>query len=627
MLLSLCADSRFAEPRSSLWEGFNFVCAESYSGANDTEIIQASITDAIAKGIKFITFNRDYSVSSLTNRQEVIFVGSHVISGDGAYRLRVIDGTESSSISDFGINASANLPKFASKASPVVVVVGDSLTTYEPNTLDSQHTLYASLVRKIKSDNPNRIITFYNRGIGGSVWYEIDNVAVRNWPDWYTNHAAPWLDYVSALNPDLVIVAAGMNDSGTINLTNISSVINKIKAFGSAPDIVCVTTPVPSTEPGAAYFTGFGDKTGQEGRDYAAGAVRSVCAYMGVPVIDANRQCNAIRDGFDILQSYGVAVSSPVLSGGAYLSNIECRNWSATINLDNAYAYTATPSLAVKVGPSSKDVVLIKAAVSGNLKLELYNNNSSGAPYETYEVPNQAIPSTAHQLRIEVYNQTIRVFIVGTSTDCRPSPKKMKVGGGLYKPGIGSFESGYTTGFVKGISAFSYGKHKRVLPKLTNNQLWGVGDGTSATKAASGGNGINHPTSLGAICLYQELLNKSNFSVNPNTNEVLIISHSTGGYETVGGKITRIWGRWTAGTLAAQIDSHITWPVTIPTGTYRFIASGGVNAEDLDATLNMRQAQTLVCPGRPNQEGIDITVFCLTQTGFGRFVDWELLIS
>ena len=27
-MLSLCADSRFAEPRSSLWEGFNFVCAK-----------------------------------------------------------------------------------------------------------------------------------------------------------------------------------------------------------------------------------------------------------------------------------------------------------------------------------------------------------------------------------------------------------------------------------------------------------------------------------------------------------------------------------------------------------------------------------------------------------------------
>ena len=387
-----------------------------------------------------------------------------------------------------------------------------------------------------------------------------------------------------------------------------------------------MTTPVPSTAPGGTYDAAFGSETGQEGRDYAAGIVRSVCDKYGVPIIDINRASNALRDGFDILSSSGQVVAAS-LTTGSYIHTEKCRNWSATIGLEGAYAYTAYPTLAFKVGPDSLDVVLIIADVSGKIRLQLFNADSNGAPYEEVVLFSQPIPTVAHQLRVEVYNNSIQVYIVGSATDSIPRPTKIVVGGGWYAPRIGGFESEFANGYITSMPMFSIGVHDRVYPQLTNNEFWGVGDGTANTKSPAGGNGINHPTSIGAVKLYRDTFDQFNFGYTYTapvaTSHVTITTTDSGGYKTIDGVVREVWGRWTAGTLAAQIDASIEWPVAV-SGTLRFVASPGINSEALDAT--MRSAQTIVTNGLPTSTGIDMTVHCLTQTGSGRFVDWALFV-
>lgn len=603
-----------------LVSGVGFLCAESYAGENDSEILQNAINDAIAKKIAFVTFNRDYIVSSeIINRQEVIFVGTHEITGAGSYRMRIVRGDEKTMPVLDGVTA-AQLPSFSSKLNPVVVVVGDSITTQQPNSVDAVNTQYQIICNKIKKDNPGRSITFYNRGIGGMGFFQLDGVASSGWPDWYTTTTDPWLDYVSALNPDLVIVSMGMNDSSeNISLNAVESVIAKIRAMSSKPDVVMVTCAVPSTNPGQSFHAEYGSKSGQEGRDYAAGVVRAASVKNAVPFIDVNRVFNVVRDGFDVLDSHSKIIAGASVSGGGYLSPVECRNWSAVVGLSGRAAYTGADPIAVKVGPKSTEVCFIK--INGIFQLQIECYNAQQGYYTTYTLADQIVPDSAHQLQIEVFNQGIRVFVVGSTVDSKPDFKNLYVGGGLYFPGIGKYDANYGSGTLSSVDQFAYGEHTRYMPSVKNTELWGAGDNSGATKSPYGGNGINHPSSIGAQAVWGMALSACDFSCQVNG----IFTHGqNGGYEIKNGKIVRVWGRKLAETVGARVDAHITWPVGVPGAGYVLTVSGGVNAADLDPS--MRTAQTLINISTPTSEGVDITWHCLTDDTLGRFADWTLTL-
>ena len=599
--------------------GIGFTVAEAFAGANDTEILQSAVNSAIDDGHIIIKFNRDYVVSGeILNRQEVIFVGQHSITGAGSYRMRIVRGDEKSMPTLDGIVA-AQLPSFSSKLNPVVVVVGDSITTQQPNSVDAVNTQYQIICDKIKADNPGRNITFYNRGIGGMGFYQLDGVAASGWPDWYTNQADPWLNYVSNLNPDLVIVSMGMNDSSdNLSLNAVESVISKIRAMPSKPDVVMVTCAVPSTNPGATYQAEYGSKAGQEGRDYAAGAIRAACVKNAVPCIDVNRVFNVVRDGFDIVDSRSKILTGATASGGGYLSPIECRNWSAVVGLSGRAAYTGTDPIAVKVGPKSTEVCFIKINGSFQLVIECYNAPHSN--YVTYTLANQVVPDAAHQLQIEVLNQKIRAFVVGSTVDSKPDFKNLYVGGGLYFPGIGKYDAIYGSGTLSSVDQFAYGEHTIYMPSVTNTEAWGTGDNSGTTKSPYGGNGINHPSSIGAQAVWGVALAACDFSCQVDG----IFSHNQGGgYEVRNGKIIRMWGRKLAPSVGAQVDSSVTWPVDVSGAlSYSMVVSGGINSPTLDATL--RSSQTIITVGTPTGIGFDITWHCPVQSSLGRYVDWKL---
>lgn len=489
-------------PKASL----PYVIAETYSGENDTAILQAAVNDAISKKVLYVLFNRDYNVTgTIWNRQEVIFKGGYSITGAGAYRMRIVKGSEASMPVLFN-STKGKLPKLSSKSSPVVVVVGDSISTYQPNTVDKVSSQYQCIIDKIKRDNPGKTPVFYNRAIGGQLFKDLDAIPT-GFVDWYTDHNKPWLDYVSELNPDLVFVNMGMNDSSGISIAAVNSVINKIKAFPSKPDIVMSTCMVPSTNGGGSNNTAYGSKSAQEGRDYAAGLIRATCVRNNIPCVDVNRVFNVMRDGFDVLDSYNVRLSGATVTNGAYICPVEARNWSAKFSLPDRASYNANGStLAVRVGSQSKETVFIQVHTDNTLKLTLWNATGGTNVY----VPSQVIPDSPHQITVEVYNQKIRVYLSGTSTDTLPAWVNLYVGGGLYLPAIGGYENNYSVGGLTSIDEFNYGEHVKYLPALTNTQVWGVGDGTAGTKLPYGGNGINHPTTMG-ISVFERAYDSCDF--------------------------------------------------------------------------------------------------------------------
>lgn len=599
-------------PKASL----PYVIAETYSGENDTAILQAAVNDAISKKALYVLFNRDYNVTgTIWNRQEVIFKGGYSITGAGAYRMRIVKGSEDSMPVLFN-STKGKLPKLSSKSSPVVVVVGDSISTYQPNTIDKVSSQYQCIIDKIKRDNPGKTPVFYNRAIGGQLFKDLDAIPT-GFVDWYTDHNKPWLDYVSELNPDLVFVNMGMNDSSGISVAAVNSVINKIKAFPSKPDIVMSTCMVPSTNGGGSNNTAYGSKSAQEGRDYAAGLIRAACVRNNIPCVDVNRVFNVMRDGFDVLDSYNVRLSGATVTNGAYICPVEARNWSAKFSLPDRASYNANGStLAVRVGSQSKETVFIQVHTDNTLKLTLWNATGGTNVY----VPSQVIPDSPHQITVEVYNQKIRVYLSGTSTDTLPAWVNLYVGGGLYLPAIGGYENNYSVGGLTSIDEFNYGEHVKYLPALTNTQVWGVGDGTAGTKLPYGGNGINHPTTMG-ISVFERAYDSCDFSFSDG-----IFSHEqSGGYEVKNGRITRVWGLIKPSDLTEQVDMRITWPVPVTSGALVFVASPGVLSQSLSATN--RTAKTILTYGLPDFTGVDITFHNLNLPLAGRYAAWELSIA
>lgn len=591
---------------------------------DDTAAIQAAIDYAISTGaIDIAIEDASYLVSgALANRSNVTFIGAGELVGTGAYRTRVVPA-DSNAIEAFSdIEPAEHLQKFMRAQNPIVVLVGDSLATPNPNALDETSTLYSALVSKIRADNPGRNISFYNRAVGGMSWSDINGVAWTNYPDWYTNQSAPWLSYVEALSPDLVVFAAGMNDGyqDAFNAGNVTSVVGKVKAWAKVPDIVFVTTPVPTMEPHANYAF-FGTQAEQESRDKNAGWIRTYAKYHGYGLLDVNRAANAARDARDILKTYSKrAISSLALPSGSFVADAAyaCRDFSLSVEL-NSTTFSSGNTLAVRLGPATNDVALVRE-VGGNLQFDFYYGS---APPTNYQNVLTAIPVPAGAFSLQVEKRDgLFVARVSTATGVDEAVRvKIITHGGVFSPRVGWYDNQFTSGPCVNLEWLNVGLDSRVRPSITNNALWGVPGPAADTKYPDGGNGINHPTSRGFSEIYGRVirasrLGASNYRVSLGGNS---------GYEVREGKVYKAWGRWVASTTAARIDVQIAFPVAFSTYPLSLHITAGAATGTLSATTG--GAQTIVTAGTPRTDGVDIAVHSLAEVGVGRFVDWEVVAT
>lgn len=591
---------------------------------DDTAAIQAAIDYAISSGVIDIAIeDASYLVAgALANKSNVTFIGAGELVGDGAYRTRVVPA-DSNAIEAFSdIVPAEHLQKFMRAKDPVVVLVGDSLATPNPNALDETSTLYSALVSKIRADNPGKNVSFYNRAVGGMAWSDINGVAWTNYPDWYTNQSAPWLSYVEALSPDLVVFAAGMNDGyqDAFDADNVTSVVSKVKAWAKVPDIVFVTTPVPTLEPHANYAY-FGTQAEQESRDKNAGWIRTYAKYHGYGLLDVNRAANAARDARDILKTYSKrAISSLALPSGSFVADVAyaCRDFSLSVEL-NSTTFSSGNTLGVRLGPRTNDVVLVRN-VGGNLQFDFYYG---AEPPSNYQNVLTAIPAPAGAFSLQVEKRD-GLFVARVSTAAGVDEAvrvKIITHGGVFSPRVGWYDNQFASGPCVNLEWLNIGLDSRVRPSITNNALWGAPGPAADTKYPDGGNGINHPTSRGFSEIYGRVIRASrmgasNYSVSLGGNS---------GYEVREGKVYRAWGRWGASTTAARIDVQIAFPVSFSTYSLSLRITAGANTGTLSATTG--GAQTIVTAGTPRLDGVDIAVHSLAEVGVGRFVDWEVVAT
>lgn len=154
-----------------------------------------------------------------------------------------------------------HMKRFSSKSSPVVVIVGDSVSTathilnpYTPiiswggaNAVFDSEAPSVRIMAEIERQNPDKTIQFYDFGVGGTGWTNLDSAPIPGspFPPWYTVTTNPWLGYIQAVNPDLILFCFGGNDAGGINPLSIKSVFTKIMAWATSsptpPDLIIQT--------------------------------------------------------------------------------------------------------------------------------------------------------------------------------------------------------------------------------------------------------------------------------------------------------------------------------------------------------------------------------------------------
>lgn len=475
---------------------------------NTTEGLNKALSDAVSGGRSIVADSsmsvNGTGVSKLLT--EVSITGSEAISGP--YRKKVVDEFRQPFVPVNTLNPDRDLKMLRTTTTPVVVMMGDSISTEGPNAITLADSMWSAIKTKMVKDNPSKSLTFHNRGIGGQTWLHANSIPTA-FPYWYTNTSNTWLSYIEALAPDVVFLAFGMNDSNGFNAGALVSVVNKIKLFAKVPDIVFVTNPVPAQTAIYPDGTGFGfvGQTFQEGRDYAAGYARSFANTNGYGLIDINRSMVAMRDCYDVTS--GVMRKIEQVSAANYTAASSASDFSFRCSCDGA-AWAEGKVLAIKCGLEANDFIFVKK-VSGNFVVEGFAAGSS-----TYKSINTGIsvPSISFGFEISVLDGTCRLIIDPLAADFANKRVIAEFSvirhGGIFLPVI-SWQ-GESSGPFTDITYSSGYRDAKYKQSVTDSDVWGASGLSASTKEPYGGNGINHYSAEGIALVVRPTIEACDFA-------------------------------------------------------------------------------------------------------------------
>lgn len=332
-----------------------------------------------------------------TTTADAEFVGEGRLTG--LYRKFVApDGAPSWPVMDAAnLIADIHMPRLQLAAAPVVVMVGDSISTYAANNTGRADMLASLIDERLQRAFPAKTITFYNRSIGGQRFQELASASTVDPAGGSTTwwNGTSWLAQVEALAPDTVFLSFGMNDRENISITSINTIVNTMLGWAKAPDIVFCTNLVPSIQ-----APGNDTRIVQHGRDMAAGTVRSFAKFNGYGLLDFHRQWCAVRDGFDPCWSLTLDAGSAVTLTGTTpnfnaQSSIDTIDWSCslTVPCDEFAAGDAAKKIRFYVGPNNGDWVTLLHSAEGTIKFQrrvgkagdiyVYADIDTGIPWPT----------------------------------------------------------------------------------------------------------------------------------------------------------------------------------------------------------------------------------------------------
>lgn len=385
---------------------------------------------------------------------------------------------------------------------PVVVVVGDSISTEQPNPSNLGASQWYLIRAAIQAANPGRNIAFFNRAVGAQTWTTLDQVANSNLPAWYSDPAKDWLDYVEELLPDLVIIALGMNDRENMVFSRVTSVLSKLVAFTSPrPDVVLVTPMVPSLLDADPDISG---AVAQNGRDAAAGYTRGAALTGSLGFLDLNRRMRLVRDGVDVRHCALRRIAS----------SAQALPWTATTDAEGDF------SLAMTFNPmtfAGQTLTLGLGTVGANTLTRLLLDNSGGYVRVTVQDYNPSTLATSTQEQITstlatpgaASTVTLDVvchdqFLTVLMNDTLIYSNSIKRYSGTFAPTVA-----YTAAATPTIT-YSAGRYARYASRMIDEELWGTSAGGDYK-----GNEANHPSALAVATVMAPVIFDADWSHIP----------------------------------------------------------------------------------------------------------------
>lgn len=403
----------------------------------------------------------------------------------------------------------SQLPVLNAAASPKVVLAGDSVASNRANSWGSTSMLTDMLERELRRQAGAKAVTFINRSIGGQTHTTFNGTpsGLTVWPDWYSNHATPWLDYIEDDAPDVVVIAFGMNGDAS-TMASMAAIRAKIKAWTKVPDIVWATNLVPSPNDYEAARYSIAD---QEQRDQRAGAIRSLARYWGDGLLDFHRAHCIARDGFDPTSSVFEHIGSVAEgAGNAFVAPEVVWDFRTTITC-NAYA---SGIVAVSIDGMQDGVAYIRGEGSNVYRLLIYAGKSGDSPFgggvEYVNTTFTAAPSGG-QVVFEFARHgdfgTLRNMTAAANYGEFTAPVwsgKLAAHGGRFQPKV---TDGSGSNAVLTVS-YDLGRPRLNKPSCRNSRLWGDG---ATDIGAFGGSGYTHPSDYMAPYVYEPVLQQGRF--------------------------------------------------------------------------------------------------------------------
>jgi len=409
-----------------------------------------------------------------------------------------------------------------------VTVIGDSISTVSSaNALSQSEQYWGKLKDLISAKYSSTTIAYTNLAIGGT--------SIQEWNALKTINSVEktWIEHVKDSSPDLLIIGWGMNNTDYATAKqfkyNLKSIIDYIVAnFTKMPSIMVVTTPRPVQQ--EAYNTSIA----QNSRDLAAFAARCYGFERGCYIVDVNRLYNIMRNGFDPiktrLKTYILADSAV---SGTYATNgnelvfqtsavrmdlaVELKNFKIEFEAKFSAFPSGTENLTVSCNNTTDNVmdnrILLFPNATNVFKIKSYGNNPDSAELGATETKLYAASVSYsddiyRKYAIEKINNIFKFYIDDLLILTDPYfcinnlPAKISL-----KKDAGS--TGVATIKKDTIKLWEY-EYETYSESMTDEDMYGkYVSGDTSTKSPYGGNGINHPSSIGINQVYVPALREA----------------------------------------------------------------------------------------------------------------------
>ena len=521
------------------------------NGTNDDGVaINAAAVFAKSRNINTLIFPKGdyYTNIALTQLRDLYLIGDgRIVSThkDNYYsRVRKTRGAKLNTINSFTYETRKNFAalkaKLAGTGTVKVGILGDSISTmnstvmtglkygkatqtagteftYGPNSLNNGDSYSFRFINDLLNAFPSVTFDFYNYAIGGK------KVSEWNSQQTFNSVTKAWIDHMKDAAPDLLIIGYGMNcyditEAGTYHY-NLKSMIDYIKAnFVPIPFISLVTTPKPTNE---LSDTNYGGYTAQTYRHIAAYTTRNIGKAQGCYIMDVDRIATLKRYGLDILGQGDfkerkinkiTPASGVVVNNGTYtLPSTKNILFDQAIGDFVLSFFTTAPTTS---NTGSKYIEIQYSVFGGKSNtMFIFPNNGTVAEYRNY---NKYYDSTNFPTGSNVTTSTGTAFNDGSAHKIVLEKRGNKMS--LYLDSrliLTDTVDGW--GAIGTIQIFNRNQDDLTITQLQlfetesmfdlgflpDTQMWGQYiSGDTGTKAETGGNGVNHPTTLGLTETY-----------------------------------------------------------------------------------------------------------------------------